>query len=304
MADEFTQTSRFKIPVPALNNTNWLDFLTHWAEIMDVMFTMFATRDYVISGLTVSTSPSSLGFTYTEGVVSINGVQVAVSSGGGSLTANTFNWLYVQSGIVKLSTYPPSGVPFVAISAIQTDASGSVGTADLRPSPPTVNGITITPAQVNPSLDINIAASKRVLHADSNVSSNIILFSNAERELVKDWGNQSIAKDLEEIDISSFIPSGTKAIIINLRMSTLNANSDGWALLEAKTNALDDDYVHIASDYGHPGAAPLNPSVSGPSVEIVLPINLDRIFRVRTLTSNLGGAGTYYAFVELLGYTI
>ena len=60
MADEFSLTSRLKIPIPVQNNTNWQDMLTHWAELFDVMVTVLANKDYVISGLNVTTSPVKL----------------------------------------------------------------------------------------------------------------------------------------------------------------------------------------------------------------------------------------------------
>lgn len=302
MSDEFSLTNRFKVPVPVLNNRAWLDMLTHWAELFDVMVTVLSNQDYVISGLGVSTSATSLEFTYTEGVASINGSSVLITSGAGSLTASSFNWIYVQSGQIKVSTYPPSGVSYVALACIQTDDSGAIGPADLRVSSPGVNGVSIAPFQVNPTGDINIAAGKRLKHADATVGSNILLYPNSERASIVNWGNQTIAQAWQQIDVSTYLPATAKFAILNLRLATLNADTEGWALLEVKTNSSDTDYIHFVSDHGHGASGPLTPSVWGPSREITLAVDDDKKFWVRSLINSLGGSGVYYAFVQLMGY--
>jgi len=302
MADEFSLTSRLKIPIPVENSTSWLDMLTHWAELLDVMATAFANQDYVISGLGVTSDPVTLEFTYAEGVASINGSSVSIASGAGSLVANSYNWVYVQSGQMKVSTYPPSGASFVPIASLQTNDSGVVGPADLRIVAPGVNGVSIAPFQVNPTGDINLAAGKRVKHTDGNVGSNILLYSDTERVSIVNWGNQTTAKAWQQIDLSTYLPEPAKFAILNLRLATLNADTEGWALLEVRTAEGDTEFVHFVSDHGHGAAAPMTPSVWGPSNEIMLKVDDGKKFWVRSLVDNLGGAGAYYAFVQLLGY--
>lgn len=301
-SDEFSLTSRFKVPVPVKNNTNWLDMLTHWAELFDVMVTALSNQDYIISGLEVTTSPVTLEFTYGEGVASINGSSVSLTSGAGSLVADTFNWIYVQSGQVKVSTYPPSGASFVPLASVQTDSSGAVGPADLRISSPGINGISIFPFQVNPTGDINLSAGKRLKHADGNVGSNILLYSDDQRVSIVNWGNQTAAKAWQQIDISTYLPATAKFAILNLRLATLNADTEGWALLEVKTDTDDTDYIHFVSDHGHGAAVTLNPPVWGPSNEITIAVDNEKKFWVRSLVNNLGGTGVYYAFIQLMGY--
>jgi len=301
MADTFSLTNRFKYPVPTLNSTNWMDLLTHWAELNDVMFTVLSNRNYVISGLDVTTSSTSLDFSYVSGVVSINGSAVSISSGNGSLIADTFNWIYVQGGVIKISTYPPSGVPYVSLACVQTDSTGTVGHADLRPSPPVLNGVSITPSQVNPTSDINLLAGKRFRQADNNVGSNIFLFSDAQIVTIINWGNQTVAKTWQDVDLSTYLPATAKFAILDLRISTLSANVEGWVILEVKTNSTDTDYMYFVRDYGHPNAAPLNSKVWGPSEQVILAVDSDNKFRVRTVISSLG-LGTYYAFIQLKGY--
>ena len=302
MADEFSFTNRFKIPVPVKNNTNWGDMLTHWAELFDVVVTTLSNKDYVISGLGITTSPVSLDFTYSAGVVSINGNSVSISSGAGSLTMSTYNWIYIQSGQIKVSTHPPSGASFVPIASVQTDATGSIGPADLRMAAPGVNGVSIRPFQVNPTGDINLLQGKRVKHTDANVGSNILLYSDSERVSIVNWGNQTASKAWTQVNVSTYLPSTAKFAILSLRLATLNANTEGWALLEVKTNATDTDYIHFVSDYGRGAAGMLNPPVWGPSVESILAVDDEKKFWVRSLVNNLGGTGAYYAFVQLLGY--
>jgi hypothetical protein len=302
MADEYSLTSRFKVPVPAENNTNWLDLLTHWAELFDVMTTVLANQDYVVSGLSVTTDPVTLEFTYDEGVASINGSTVSVTSGAGSLVANSFNWVYLQSGQVKVSTYPPSGASFVPIASIQTNDDGAVGPADLRVTAPGVNGVSIAPYQVNPTGDVNLAAGKRLKHTDGNVGSNILLYPDSERVSIVNWGNQTAAKAWQQIDVSTYLPATAKFAILNLRLATLNADTEGWALLEVRTSEGDTEYIHFVNDYGHGAAAPLNSPVWGASNEIILKVDDEKKFWVRSLVNNLGGTGAYYAFVQLLGY--
>lgn len=301
-SDEFSLTSRFKIPVPVKNNTNWQDMLTHWAELFDVMVTVLSNKDYIINGLGVTTSPVSLEFSYDEGVASINGNSVSITSGAGSLVANTFNWVYVQNGQVKVSTYPPSGASFVPLASIQTDDTGAVGPADLRISSPGVNGVSIAPFQVNPTGDINLQAGKRIKHIDGNVGSNILLYSDSQRVFIVNWGNQTVAKAWQQINVSTYLPATAKFAILNLRLATLNADMEGWAILEVKTNTGDTDYIHFVNDHGHGAAAPLTPSVWGPSQEIIIAVDDDKKFWVRSLVNNLGGTGVYYAFIQLLGY--
>lgn len=301
-SDEFSLTSRLKVPVPVENNTSWGDMLTHWAELLDVMVTALSNKDYVISGLGVTTSPVTLEFTYGAGVASINGSSVAITSGAGSLVAESYNWIYVQSGQMKIATYPPSGASFVPIASVQTDASGAVGPADLRIAAPGVNGVSIAPFQVNPTGDIRLQAGKRLKHADANVGSNILLYSNSERVSIVNWGNQTAAKAWQQINVSTYLPSTAKFAILNLRLATLNADTEGWALLEVKTNSADTDYIHFVSDHGHGAAVTLTPSVWGPSVQITLPVDEAKKFWVRSLVNNLGGTGVYYAFVQLMGY--
>lgn len=302
MADEFSLTSRFKIPVPVLNNRNWLDILTHWAELMDVMYTSFANGDYIISGLAITTSATSLEFTYDAGVASVNGDSVSITSGAGSLIIDTFNWIYIQNEVVKVSTYPPSGVSYVPLASIQTDSTGAVGSADLRISAPGVNGVSIAPFQVNPTGDINLAVGKRLKHVDANVGSNILKYTDSQIVSVVNWGNQTAAKVWQQIDVSTYLPATAKFAILNLRLATLNADPTGWALLEVKTNDTDTDYVYFERDYGHGAAITLNPPVWGPNRQIILAVDDDKKFWVRSLVNNLGGTGVYYAFIQLLGY--
>jgi hypothetical protein len=300
----FSLTSRMKVPVPASNSTDWLELLTHWAELLDVMLTVLSNKDYVISGLSVTTSPASLEFSYSAGTVSINGINVSVSAGSGSLVASKFNWVYVQSGQVKVSTLPPSGASYVPIASLQTDTTGTVGPADLRAAPPVVSGITIAPFQVNPTGDINLPTGKRVKHVDTNVGSNIVLYSNDEITTVVNWGNQTAAKAWEQIDLSAVLPATAKFARLNLRLATLNAEPTGWALLEVKTNSSDSDYMYFVSDHGHGATAPFNGAVWGPSNIITLRVDTTKKFWVRSLINNLGGTGAYYAFIQLVGYVV
>jgi hypothetical protein len=302
MADSYILTSRFKIPVPALNDTNWLEDAAHWAELMDTMFTVLSNKDYVISGLSVSTLPTSLDFSYSAGSVSINSVAVDITSGNGTALANTFNWIYIQSGVIKIDSYPPTGVTYVPIACLQTDATGVVGFADLRPSPPTVNGISITPYQVNPTSNINMAEGKRVLHADSNVGSNFVLFGNAQVQTILNWGNQASAQDWTTLNIAALVSTNAKFAVLNCHMATYNANSDGWAVLEVKTSSDHDSNVYNFVDYGHPGASVLNGSQIGHTNQLVLPITSEKKFQVRSLISDLGVSGVYYASIKIMGY--
>lgn len=304
MADDYSLTNRFKFPVPVLNHTNWLDLLTHWAELNDVMLTTLSNKDYVISGLEVITTTSSLNFTYTGGVVSINGSSVIVSSGGGTFIADRFNWIYVQSGVVKVSAYPPTGVSYVPIVSAQVDDTGTVGEADLRPSPPVINGSTITPVQVNPTSNINMESGMRVIHADSNVGNNTVMFSRNEVRQIVNWGNKTAAMAWVQQDLSTYVPAGTKFAILNIRMATLNVDAIGWALLDVKTLSGDIDYLNMVSDHGHGAAVTLNPHSWGTSIQIILPVDTDKKFWVRTMVSNITGLGKYYAAVHLLGYVI
>jgi hypothetical protein len=300
--DEYGLTSRFKIPVPTKGNTNWQEFLTHWAEVNDVMFTVLSNKDYVISGLVVSSDPASLNFSYTAGSVSINSATVDIVSGNGSLQADAFNWIYVQNAVLKISNYPPTGTTYVPIACLQTSTTGVVGPADLRPSPPTVNDITINPYQVNPTDNINLAVGKRIVHADSNVGSNIVMFGNAQTQTIMNWGNQAAAKDWTEYSVGSLVAATTKFIVLNCYMATYNADSNGWAVLEVKTSDDHDDNNYNFVDYGHPGASVLNSPQRGHANQITLPITSDKKFRVRTLVDSLGVTGVYYASIKILGY--
>lgn len=303
MADGYTLTSRFKIPLPEEGNETWLEWITHWGSLMDVMFTALANKDYVISGLAVTTSPSSLSFSYAAGSVSINGVQVDISSGSGTLTASTFNWIYVQGGVLKLALTPPSGVSYVPIACVLTN-TGASGSADLRPSPPMINGVSITPFQVNPTGDVNMVTSKRIIHADSNVGSNVVLFGDGEVSPVVNWGNLNTAKDWEDVDLSAKVPAIAKFAILNCYMATYLASYEGWAVLEVKTSDAHTDNIYNFVDYGHLNASVLNGSQLGHANQIMLPINEDTKFKARTLISGLGGLGVYYAYVRLMGYVV
>jgi len=298
----YTLTPRLKIPVPEKNDGDWLEYMNHWAELIDVMLTVMANQDYVISGLSITTSVDSLDFTYSSGVVSINGSDVNITGGSGVLIADKFNWVYVQSGQVKVSIYPPSGTPFVPLASVQTDSTGAVGPADLRISPPGVNGVSIAPFQVNPTGDINLATGKLVKHAASTIGNNIVMFSNDEISSVVNWGNRTSANDWQQIDISTLVPSTAKLAILNMRLATLNAETTGWAVLEVRTESSDTEHLFFVCDYGHGSAVTLNPSVWGPNKQIMLRLSSDKKFWVRTRINNLGGTGAYYAFVQLLGY--
>lgn len=304
MANDITLTNRFKIPIPDENHTDWLVYLQHWAEIMEVMFTALSNKDYVIGGLTVGTTSTSLNFSYSGGAVSINSVQINISSGSGLLVANTFNWIYVQNGQMRTATLPPSGSSYVPIACAQTDSDGVVGLADIRPSPPTINNISINPSQVNPTSHINMAAAKRVVHADSNVGSNIVMFIDSEIQTVKSWVNQAVAKDWESVDVSTFVPSGAKFAILNCYMATFNEPSNGWATLEVKTETLSNDYVYNFTHHGNPDSSAFNPSQIGSTNQIMLALDTDKKFLARTLIDSAGGSGTYFAFVKLVGYII
>jgi hypothetical protein len=304
MADEYALTSRFKIPVPVLDSTSWLDYLTHWAEMMDVMFTALSVGDYVISGLAVTTESTSLDFSYGSGSVSINSSTVDITSGNGSATASAFNWVYIQGGVVKISIYPPTGASYVPLASLQTDATGVVGYADLRPSPPTVNGISITPFQVNPTSNINMAAGKKIIHADSGVGSNTVMFSDTSLLSILSWGNQTIAKDWETFSVSAYVTPDAKFAILNCYIATLDVVSDGWAVLEVKTETTDADYVYNFVDYGHPSASVLNAFQRGQTQQIILPLTSDKKFQARSLIDSLGGSGKYYALIKIMGYVV
>lgn len=304
MAEEFALTSRFKIPVPAEDSTEWLDYLTHWAELNDVMLTVLATKNYVITGLSVSSLTTSLEFSYSAGSVSIDSATVSISAGNGTAVANTFNWVYIQGGVIKISIYPPTGVSYVPIACLQTDATGVLAYADLRPSPPTVNDISIAPSQVNPTSNVNLASGKRILHTDTNVGSNTVMFSNSQKQSLLSWGNQISANDWVTLSTASFVEATAKFAILNCYMATLNADSNGWAILEVKTDTTDDNNVYNCVDYGHPAANVLNASQIGQVNQIMLPLTTDKKFQVRTLIDSLGATGVYYASIQLLGYVV
>ena len=309
MADSFSLTNRFKISIPAGGDTNWLTDLTHWAEMMEVMFTALANKDYVITGLTATFGSDSLGFTYSAGSVSINGETVDLNSGNATAEANAFNWLDVQEGVVKLSTLPPSGANYVPLYSFQTDDTGIIGGGDLRTSPPSVNGVSIAPRQVNPTSNINMDAGKRVLHADQNVASNIVMFTNAQTQEIVTWGNQTAAIGWGGIDVSTIVTAEAKFAILNCYIATYTADTDGFAVLEVKTKTTDTDNVYNFVDYGHPTANVLNASQRGPVNQITLPLDIDedegtKKFQVRSLVNNLGATGVYYASVKIIGYVV
>lgn len=303
MADKFSLTGRFKFSIPERADVSWLADLTNLVEKLDTVLSGLSNKDYVISGLDVTTSADSLGFTYTGGSVSINSVTVNISSGNSTAVESGYTWVYIQGGVLKVSAYAPTGQRYVPLACLQTNVTGVIGHAEMRPSPPTVNGIVITPSQVNPTSNINMAAGKRVLHADSSVGSNTIMFSNAEVQNVVNWGNQAAAKDWTTINLAAVVPANAKFAILNCYLATLNANADGWAVLEVKTSAGHDNNIYNFVDYGHSSANVLNANQYGNTNQIMLPLSA-RTFQVRAFVDSLGGTGVYYAFVKLVGYVV
>jgi hypothetical protein len=301
MANNHSLTNRLKLAIIEEEHTDWSSLASHWPEIIEVMINVLANKDYVINGLAASTVPTSLAFTYSAGQVSINGSIVDLNSGNGLTIAETYNWLYVQGGQVKLSTLLPTGESYVPLYCFETDDTGIVAAADLRPSPPSLSGITIEPQQVNPTDDINMAAGKRVLHADSNVSSNTVMFTDAQVTEILTLSNLAAAEDWTEIDLSAIVTADTRFVIINCYMATFQADTDGFAVLEVKTEDSDTDYIHNVLDYGHPSASVVNPNQYGNTSQFVIRLDADKKFRARTRIDSLG-SGTYYAFIKLMGY--
>lgn len=303
MATGFSLTNRLKIPVIEEGNTNWLSYLTHWAELMDVMFTVLSNKDYVISGLEMSSDPTSLDFSYSSGSASINGSVVNIGSGSGSTLPDTFNWVYVQDGQIKVSTSAPTGIDYVPVACLQTDSIGVIGPAELRPSPPSVNGVSIRPEQVNPTGHINMAAGTRILHVDSNVGMQTIMFNNSEVQTLVNWGNQASAQGWTDVSVAPFVPDRAKFVVLNCYMATYRALANDWAVLEVKTGTSHDDNVHNFVDYGHPDAISLNTSQKGHVNQIILPIESKK-FRARTLIDDFTGSAVYYASIKLMGYIL
>lgn len=302
MAD-YSLTSRFKIPIPAQDTVDWGELIEYWIKLNEVMFSTLSRGDYVVSGFSLAYSPFTLIVTYASGTAYINNTEVSIVGNSITLIANSYNWMYIQDGQMKVSTNYPTGSTYLPIACIQTNATSTVTVADLKPSYPTVKGISITPEQVNPVENINMASSMRVLHEDSNVTSNTIMFPKAQIQTVLNWGNQTSAKAWTEVNLSTNVPNGTKFAILACNMATYNTPSTGWAILEVKTNSTDNDYVYNFVDYGHGNANVLNSNQVGNTNQIVLPLDTNKKFKARTLIDSIS-TGAYYATIKILGYQI
>jgi hypothetical protein len=296
-------TNRLKLSVFAEDNEDWVSKVNHWPFALEAIIAQMLSRQYVENGFDV-TGTSGLDITYNEGDVNISGTSAYLAGATPTLTDDSYNWIFVRSGSVVISTSPPGGaVDYCMLYCVRTESSAISEIGDFRYTYPRVNGITISPLNINPTGNINMAASKRIYHSDALVGSNVVMLGT--KQNLKSWTNQTSVKAWTELACTSYVSSVSKFAIVGLYCATYGTLADRWANLRCRKNSSMYENQYTAIDYGHPSAEAIDGNVIGQAHCFTIPFDTGLKLSASVTLPSVGiGSGSYYAYVDLLGYIL
>jgi len=280
---------------------DWTDKVNHWPFALEAIVAQMLSRQYVESGFDV-TGQSGLAITYDPGDVNIAGTSYALAGASPTLTDDDYNWIFVRDNSVTISTSPPGGaVDYCMLYCVRTESGSIAEIGDFRYTFPRVNGITISPLNINPTGNINMPASKRIYHSDALVGSNYVMLGSP--YTLKSWTNQSVVRAWTELDCSSQVSAVAKFAVIGLYCSTSQVQADRWANLRCRKDSGGYENQYTAIDYGHGSAEAIDGLVVGQSFTHIIPLTTAKKVEASVTLPSVGlGSGSYYAYVDLLGY--
>jgi hypothetical protein len=134
-----TYTNNLKLALPGEGSHNWKEDADRNAEIYEVLFTQLKSGNGIISGGNLS-GASLLEIDIDETVVNIGGIDYSISAQTLTLTADSNNWIYMNSSGIQVATSPPSSV-FAMIGCSVTDATVVLFTSNLNQKAPAVDQV-------------------------------------------------------------------------------------------------------------------------------------------------------------------
>lgn len=296
-------TSRLKLGKFEDTDQDWGGEYRRLVDTTEIVLNQMLRRNYVISGLTVTFTTGTLNFAYTSGQVAVDGALYGITGNNGSVTDNSTSWLYIQGGAVILSGSVPVG-SYVALGCIVASNGAIEFIADLRPSYPRVNGVTIAPLNVAPTGNINIATSKRIVQADT-VGSNYFLFEPGSVVTVVSKESQTSATAWVAVNLVGNLPGDAKFAVVTVHSQCFQCPiGSAYASMHVRGNeSTDEDQFHTVA-FGRGIDEGFYNSGRGSSHKFIIPVSgANKTIWYKTTSGGLG-SGSFNAYVDLVGYMI